>query len=331
MPIDISALEKELKKKYGKDILTLGSEIITENRMVVPICPSIDSITGGIEEGGIIGIAGPPGCGKSTLALTIARNGMLPEYGDRPVFYIDAERRLRTKNLEGINGLDPEKVNVIRSSKEKNMSGEELCTVAINILKMYERAVLIIDSVSSLCPSAELGEAVSGSIRSTNPRILASFCRQAAGIVGPMNSIVVMIHHCIANTSGMGEQILVDGGNKAYFQSDIRIVTKGKPTTWVKDGKKIGQMSNWLALKTSIGAPQGEATTYIRYGYGIDEVVEIVNMSIELGIIEQGGAWFTLPFVKDDFKLQGQEKVNDYIRENPELIKVLQERVRELQ
>jgi recombination protein RecA len=329
---ELSSLEKELKKKYGDSIISLGTEILSEVKMVLPISPSMDSIIGGgVPEGSWVGLAGPSGCGKTTLALTLAANAQKEEFGSREVFYIDAEGRLKRKNLEGIFGLNAAKVKVIRSTREKHLSGEEFSSIATNIVKAHERAVIIIDSVSSMCPSAEITEDVSGQIRSTSPRIMASFCRLNAGVVPVMNTIVITIHHLINNTSGYGEKLMLDGGVKIGYQADVKLITKGKPEKWMADGKQIGQISEWECLKAAIGAPHGTASTYIRYGMGIDAVVEVVNMAIELGIIEKAGAWFRLPFVSDDTKFQGQEKVNNFVSSKPELIVTIKGKIMEMQ
>lgn len=325
----ISALEKELKKKYGDSIISLGSEILNENKMVLPISPSIDSIIGGgVPEGSWVGLAGPSGCGKTTLALTLAANAQKEEFGKRLVFYIDAEGRLKKKNLEGIAGLQVENVKVIRSTKEKHLSGEEFSSIATNIIKTHEKAIIIIDSVSSMCPSAEITEDVNGAIRSTSPRIMASFCRLNAGVVPVMDTIVITIHHLINNTSGYGEKLMLDGGVKIGYQADVKLITKGKPEKWMADGKQIGQISEWECLKAAIGPPHGVANTYIRYGTGIDIVVEIVNIAIELGIIEKSGAWFKIPFATDN-SIQGQENVNEFVKSTPGLIDTIRKKILE--
>jgi len=54
-------------------------------------------------------------------------------------------------------------------------------------------------------------------------------------------------------------------------------------------------------------------------------------MAIELGIIEKGGAWYKLPFVSDECKFQGQEKVNNYISANPTLIDTIKGKILEMQ
>ncbi len=324
------SFEALIKKKYGDNIITLGSDILNENRVVIPISPAFDSIVGGgVPEGSWVGFGGPSGCGKTTAALTIAANAQKEEYGARKVFYIDAEGRLKSKSLEGIAGLDASKVRVVRSTREKHLSGEEFSTITTNIIKSYEKAVVIIDSVSSLCPSAEITEDVSGAIRSTNPKIMGSFCRLNAGVVPVMNTIVITIHHLINNTSGWGEKMVLDGGVKIGYQADVKLITKNKPEKWMDGGHQIGQIVEWECRKAAIGPPDGVCKNYIRYGKGIDVVSEVVNMSIELGVIVKKGAWFYLPFVSDECKFQGQEKVNDYITENIKLVDVMNEKIRE--
>lgn len=327
----ITLLEKELRKKYGDDIILSGEQVASDIKHVIPISPAINTIIGGgVPEGSWCSFAGPNSCGKTTMALRVAANAQKKEHGGRDVFYFDVEGRLRKKSLYGISGLNVEKVKVIRSTKETMLSGEDFLTIATNIIKQHEKAVIIIDSVSALCPSAEITEDVSGSIRSTTPKMVASFCRQNAGVVPVMNSIVITIHHLITNTSGYGEHLLMDGGVKIGYQADIRILTKKKPEKWMADGSQIGQIVEWECLKSALGQPYGVTKSYIRYGYGIDDTVEVVNLAVELNIIVKKGAWFYLPFVSEDMKFQGQEKVNEFINQNPQWIDVMVAQILEL-
>ena len=65
----------------------------------------------------------------------------------------------------------------------------------------------------------------------------------------------------------------------------------------------------------------------ITYGTGIDELYEIVDMSIELGFVQQNKAWFKMMYMEDHvpaeawnegkpFNVQGKENLVNRIREN---------------
>lgn len=330
MTEDISLFEKELKKRFGNDIISLGVDVVKNDKKVIPISPALDTILGGgVPEGSIISLAGQTGCGKTTIALTLAANAQKVEHGSRKIYILDAEGRMEKKNLSGITGLDVEKVKIIRSTKDKQLSAEEYMEIAIDLVKNEEKSVIIIDSIAALCPSSEITEDVSGQIRSTTGRVMASFCRKVAGPISCMNNIVVVINHLICNQTQYGEHLLVDGGEKLKFAANVRMVCKKKPQSWVKDSVIIGQISEWHCLKSAIGPPDGVTSSYIRYGKGIDSIVEVVNMAIELGIIIKGGSWYKLPFVSDTCQFQGQEKVNDYISGNPKLIDEIKTKILE--
>ena len=86
----------------------------------------------------------------------------------------------------------------------------------------------------------------------------------------------------------------------------------------------------WQVICSSLGAPGGKITSYIRYGVGIDRHMELLTLASDMGLINKGGAWYTLDFIKEDpkIKLQGAEKVRQHLIENPNHYIKLQEDVK---
>ena len=100
-----------------------------------------------------------------------------------------------------------------------------------------------------------------------------------------------------------------------------------------------------------MGPPGGQVQSYIRYGHGIDSVQEVLELATDLGFIDKAGAWFSCPFfqiekdlakkIKPDvdvdndeaiikaFKFQGQDKLYNFIKENPEIVKTLERLIKE--
>ena len=63
----------------------------------------------------------------------------------------------------------------------------------------------------------------------------------------------------------------------------------------------------------------------IMYGQGISKVGEILDIAVEHDIIKKAGSWFSY----DDTKLgQGRDAVKALIKDNPELMDELEEKVR---
>ena len=98
---DAAAL-KTITKKYG-NILVNGAEVFQDlkDMQVIPVSPALDyALGGGFREGTWIQMIGDPKSGKTTTALQFAANCQKKEYGERPLFYVNVEGRLSTKNFE---------------------------------------------------------------------------------------------------------------------------------------------------------------------------------------------------------------------------------------
>jgi recombination protein RecA len=315
---------KDMMKKFP-DIRKTGEQLIEQPRVTIPVSPAFDLGNGdGVLEGSVSCFAGRSGCGKTTLALQIMGNAQQPEFDvvvnkitqPRKTVYIDAEDRLKKMNLQGIYNLDPKRVEVIQSTKNKQLAAEEILEILSHIFRdeEYYGAVVILDSVSALCPLNELVGEISGSIRSQGPKIMANFLRKNSGAILGNRIILITINHLITNTSGYGETLVIDGGVKLEFRSDIRLVAKGKPKKWESEGTLIGQTVQWDCLKASGTNSGNEIMSWFRYGHGIDSVQELITLAVDLAVIDKGGAWYS--FTKTDgevVKFQGQDKLYKYM------------------
>jgi recombination protein RecA len=327
--------DKDLEKKYGKGVLMDASFLLEEERSIIPLTPALNiPLRGGVQEGSLLALSGASGSGKSTTALQLIANGQKAENGGRSAYYLDVEHRLKKSNLEGIHGLDwqGDKFKIVRSTEEKIYSAEEYLNIALDILKTRPKSILIIDSASALCGNGEMTEEVKSDFRNNNPKLLANFCRHIAPILMLNKQIVVLLQHLIADTSGKGMGgPQEDGGNKIKHQADIRMRIKWTEKWEAGSGensRRIGQVLHWQIVKSPFG-PVDKIDSYLRYGYGLDAITESIMLACDIGYIIKGGSWFTLDFLDDKPKLQGQEKVYDHLLNNPKdfnkLNKIIQE------
>lgn len=325
LTIDIAKL---IDKKYGKNVMMPGNYLIQNPKKVYNITPNFDSECGGVPEGSLITLSSPSGFGKTTLALTIAK--VLQNDG-RDVFYIDAENRLKPMNLQGIKGLDAERVRVIRSTEDIHLSAEDNLQIATDILKNYKRICLIIDSASALCPASEITNDVSSTIRNTSPKMFANFCRKNSGNISANNNILIVIKHVITNTSGYGATYIEDGGEKLKFQADIRLMATKTPEKVIEGDKTVGHIIEWNVLKSATGQSNTMFKSYVRYGIGIDEVSEIIEIAQDYGFIDKKGAWFYIDADTDkEVKFQGVTKLREYLTENEDAYKDLLKKIQEV-
>jgi len=323
---EISTFEKSIIKQYGENVIVPGSYVIKNKKKVLSISPMFDSALGGIPEGSWVTFAGPAGCGKTTLALQVAQSG---QADGRPVFYLNAEGRIREMNLRGINGLNPDEIKIIQSTEDRQLTGEDYLNIGTNILKANKGCILILDSASALCSSDEMTKEVTGSSRSANPKTLGNFCRKNAGIVSTMNNVVVVIKHIITNTSGYGATFMEDGGVKIKFQADIQLRTTKSPEVWEENGGNVGQIVEWDIVKYAMPLKNNvrKFKTYIRYGTGVDKLTEMIQLALDYGVIDAAGAWYSFEKDEEKHKFQGQAKLFAALKDNEELRNYVQAQV----
>ncbi|MBT8393238.1 MAG: DNA recombination/repair protein RecA, partial [Bacteroidia bacterium] len=79
-------------------------------------------------------------------------------------------------------------------------------------------------------------------------------------------------------------------------------------------------------VKNKVAPPFKMAEFDIMYGEGISKVGEILDLAVEFDIIKKSGSWFSY----DDTKLgQGRDAVKSLIKDNPDLMDELEEKIKE--
>ena len=113
------------------------------------------------------------------------------------------------------------------------------------------------------------------------------------------------------------------GGNALKFYSSIRIDIRR--SSQIKDGDEvIGNRTKIKIVKNKVAPPFRRAEFDIMYGEGISKVGEILDLGVEMGIIKKSGSWFSY----GDVKLgQGRDGVKALIKDNPELLEELEEKI----
>lgn len=323
--------EKIIKKEFG-DIFMSPQDIISKKRVIIPTSPKLDiSLSGGVVTGSSVLISGKPKLGKTSLALQICANAQKKEYGSRHCYYLDVEGRLEKKNLTGIKELNLDKITVVKSTEGNILSGEKFLNIADKIIKSEPDCVIVLDSTSALCSESEMTSDVSGDIRSKTPKMLASFMRKISNIIPIQNTLLIMINHVIANTAGtmFSPSVVTDSGNKICYGSNTKLLGRSFKK-WEEEGKQIGQIINWYVEYSDLGPPGSSCESYVRYNFGVDYIWETIDLACDLGLIEKGGAWYSLIFLEQSIKIQGQKKVWEHLLKNKEDLVLLNEKIKEL-
>jgi len=326
----MSDILKELEKAYGKGIFKSASTILDRKRNIIPLTPRLNLATGGgLPEGSLAIFSGPEKFGKTTLALHAIKKSQ--QLFKKKAFYIDVERRIKPMNLNGIEGLDtdPENLTIISSEKGKLLTAEETLTIAEKLIKSEPGSIIVLDSSSALCSESEMVNDLTGQTRSLGPKLFAAFCRRCGNAIAVNDTVFIVIQHLINDTSGRGGGKMEDGGVKVQYQQDVKLRGAWKEAWKVGTGeneKVIGQLLHWKMLTGALegNTPGAQVDTYLRYGYGMDELMEYVELASELNIVEKKGSWFTINKGQtDEAKFQGEEKLYQAIKSD----KVLQDKM----
>jgi len=319
----IAQLKKDINKKYDSNVFINAQEIVDQDRKIVSASPALDfGLNGGVVEGSWLLLSGTPKCGKSTLALQICANAQ-SQY-NKPIFIGNIEHRLNKKEFSGIHNLNISNIEIIQSQKNKILMAQDFLTEFVNIITTVPECVLIIDSSSALCSTNEYSNDITSQSRNEGPKLLANFCRKMASVVPVQKSILIIIQHLISNTSGYGSPFYEDGGHKIQYQGDTKIRCTSFQKWELKPGDestRVGQTVNWQIITSALGPPGGKVQSYLRYGYGIDGIKEVINLGMDFGIIEKAGSWLTF----GETKCQGEENMrNILLNDNNQLIELKQ-------
>ena len=332
-----ATLKDDVLKSFGDEIILSGNALIDKKVLTIPVSPALDIIlNGGIPEGSFVVLTGQPKCGKTTTSLDFAATAQKIDYqgslkNPREVYYLNIEGRLKKRDLEGIPNLDLERFHIIGSQQGKILHAEEYLQIAERIINEIPGCILIIDSYSALCTEAEITSDMDKMQRADGAKLLAKFCRKVANVIPVNKNIVIGITHLMGNPTGYGAEFKEKSGQAIAYQTDIKLRAKTfKPWNIGTDNTQIGQEIEWQVVCSALGPPGGITTSYIRYGEGIDRYTELINLASDVGIINKGGAWYTITCLEDKPKFQGTEKVRNFLIEHQEAYKLVQQSVKEV-
>jgi recombination protein RecA len=353
------AISNSIVSKYG-DVVRSGTEVLESinSLNVIGLSPALDiALGGGIREGSVVVMTGDPKSGKTTTALHFASK--CQQKGKR-IIYVNTEGRLSKQNFDGIKGLQPDNILIIESTDERVLSAEDFLNIIEYYINNDPGCLIIADSLSNMVPACELEGEVRTGVRNALPRLLSMFFKRISGTLMKNKTILICITHNIANTGGSpyAPQKMADCGNMLQYQAGTNMVIthRGKWQVPKDTGPHVGQIANWV-IKTSNagGRPNSTAESWIKYGTGVDEVQEIVQIACEFRLIKAAGAWYTIQCAVDDqanpiivklledngigntsdeverfFKFQGVNNVSEFLNNNPSMSEFIYDKIKEL-
>lgn len=311
---------RQIEKDFGKgSIMKLGEASSKMNIEVIPTgALSLDIAlgVGGIPRGRVIEIYGPESSGKTTVALhMIAEAQKLGGYAA----FIDAEHALDPEYARRL-GVDVD--NLLISQPD---NGEQALEIADALVRSGAIDIIVIDSVAALVPRAEIEGEMGDSHVGLQARLMSQALRKLTGLIAKSKCATVFINQIREKVGVMfGNPETTTGGRALKFYATVRMDVRRVET--LKNGNDmIGSRTRVKIVKNKVAPPFKQAEFDIMYGEGISHEGCIVDLGVELELITKSGAWYSY----GDVRLgQGKEKAKEYLKDNPELLQEIENKIR---
>lgn len=317
----LKALEAALgkiEKDFGKgSIMKLGEKTIEEIEVIPTGSISLDYAlgVGGYPKGRIIEIFGPESSGKTTLALhAIAeaqKNGGIAAF-------IDAEHAFDRFYADKLG------VNTTELFVSQPDNGEQALEIADQLIRSSAVDIVVVDSVAALTPKAEIEGDMGENKVGLQARLMSQALRKLTSTISKTNTTCIFINQLREKIGiAFGNPETTTGGNALKFYASVRLDIRKSSS--VKSGEEIcGSLVKVKVVKNKVAPPFRKAEFEISFGEGISKVGEVFNLAVNMDIIKKSGSWFSY----NDSKLgQGAEVAKGIIRDNPELLEELTDKV----
>ncbi|MBR2712700.1 MAG: recombinase RecA [Bacilli bacterium] len=316
----LSQVLSDIEKQFGKGaIMKLGSDSHLEVDAVSSGSLSLDIALGigGYPKGRIIEIFGPESSGKTTFALHAIAE--VQKRGGRAAF-IDAEHALDPVYARNL-GV---KIDDLLLSQPD--TGEQALEICDALVKSGAINIVVIDSVAALVPQAEIEGEMGDNHVGLQARLMSQALRKLSGTISKTNTIAIFINQLREKVGVLfGNPETTTGGRALKFYSSVRMEVRRADQ--IKLGENVvGSYTKVKVVKNKVAPPFKGATIEIMYGTGISKEGEIIDIASEDGIIEKSGSWYSYNGEKIG---QGRETVKALLKENKELAKEIENKIRE--
>ena len=310
----------QIEKQFGKgSVMKLGEFKAMEIEAIPTGALSLDIALGigGVPRGRIIEVFGPESSGKTTLALHIVAEAQ--KMGGEAAF-IDAEHALDPVYAKKL-GVDID--NLIVSQPD---TGEQALEITESLVRSGALDVIVVDSVAALVPKAEIDGDMGDSHMGLQARLMSQAVRKLAGAINKSKTVLIFINQLREKIGVMfGNPETTTGGRALKFYASVRMDIR-RIENIKQDGEVKGNRVRVKVIKNKVAPPFREAEFDIVYGQGISKEGNILDMAVNLDIVEKAGSWFSYNGERIG---QGRENVKKYLKENPEMLEDIEEKVRE--
>jgi len=317
----VESAVSHIERQFGKgSIMRLGEASAKLQVEAIPTgALSLDIAlgVGGMPRGRIVEIFGPESSGKTTVALHVVAEAQ--KMGGIAA-YIDAEHALDPVYARRL-GVDVD--NLLISQPDTGEQALEICEA---LVRSGAIDVIAVDSVAALVPRAEIDGEMGDSHVGLQARLMSQAMRKLAGVISKSRTCAIFINQIREKVGVMfGNPEVTPGGRALKFYASIRLDIRRVET--LKQGNQpIGSRTRGRVVKNKIAPPFREAEFDILYGEGISKEGSVLDVAEACGIVVKSGAWYSY----GDLRLgQGKENARQFLKENPEVFKEIDEKARQ--
>ena len=324
---------------------------------------------GGIPRNKISEFFGEPGGGKTSTAVDICKNACelfrseyeskiaelsekvskgdksasgkledLKDSGPKRILYIDLEHAFDSEWARTL-GLDRTNIDIMQPP---DIVAEDLLNTVQDRISTGEVGLIVLDSIPSLVPRAELEKKLGERTVASLAGLLTIFLRKVVPLLTRYETTMIMINQVRDNMDNP-YVIKTPGGNAPKFYSSLRIYFRiGTPVDFLgaelpaSTENPAGYIVNAKIVKQK-SAPHDRklGTYYLMSKSGIRPDFDFANLAIKkYGIIRKAGAWFTVcipstgEILEQDgkvVKLNGLAKVYEFLQNNPDYYRELKD------
>lgn len=317
----LEAAIAKLEKDFGKGtVMKLGdpkAQVAVETIPTGSLSLDLALGLGGVPRGRVVEVYGPESSGKTTVTLH-----MIAEVQKRGGIagFIDAEHALDPVYAKNI-GVDIDELYISQPD-----SGDQALEIAETMVRSGAMDIIVVDSVAALVPKQEIEGDMGDSHVGLQARLMSQALRKLTPVISKSNCVVIFINQLREKVGVMfGNPETTTGGRALKFYASIRMDVR-RVETLKQSGDMVGNRTRVKIVKNKIAPPFKEAEFDIMFGEGISVVGDILDLAASQNIIVKSGAWYAY----DGSKIgQGRENAKQYLKDNPETCKEIENKVRE--
>ena len=316
----LAAALSQIEKQFGKgSIMKMDAEAIKDIEVVSTGSLGLDLAlgVGGLPRGRVVEVYGPESSGKTTLTLQVIAE--VQKAGGTAAF-IDAENALDV-TYAGKLGVKTEDLLISQPD-----TGEQALEIADMLVRSGAIDVIVIDSVAALTPKAEIEGEMGEPQMGLQARLMSQALRKLTANIKRTNTLVIFINQIRMKIGVMfGNPETTTGGNALKFYASVRMDIR-RIGSIKKGDEVVGSETRVKVVKNKVAPPFKQAEFDIMYGDGISREGEVLEIGVNLGVLEKSGAWY---IHNGDRLGQGKDNARDFLRENPQLAREIEAKIRE--